>query len=70
LIFVFEAQVDRLKKKILQLLNINEMLEKEQGIYIAHKNDNIDQALGTFINNYPERERMSIMFLRESEGVY
>jgi hypothetical protein len=70
LIFVFETQVDRLKKKILQLLNINEMLEKGQGIYIAHKNDNIDQALGTFINNYPERERMSIMFLRESEGVY
>jgi hypothetical protein len=26
--------------------------------------------LETFINKYPEREEMKIMFLRESEGVY
>lgn len=27
-------------------------------------------ALAEFLNSYPERERMKIMFLRESEGVY
>ena len=39
-------------------------------IYIAHKTDRIDQALANFINKYPERKQMGIMFLRESEGVY
>jgi hypothetical protein len=27
-------------------------------------------ALSKFINKYPERKNMNIMFLRESEGVY
>ena len=26
--------------------------------------------LGDFINSYPERDNLKIMFLRESEGVY
>ena len=26
--------------------------------------------MSNFINKYPERKRMNIMFLRESEGVY
>lgn len=26
--------------------------------------------LADFINNYPDRHRLKIMFLRESEGVY
>lgn len=47
-----------------------EMLEKNQAIYIPKKNDTIDKALANFINKYPEREKMNILFLRESEGVY
>ena len=27
-------------------------------------------ALGQFLNEYPERDQIKIMFLRESEGVY
>ena len=41
-----------------------------QAVYIAHKNDRIDLVLGNFLNRYPERKKMNIMFLRESEGVY
>jgi len=41
-----------------------------QAVYIPKKLDKIDVAVGNFINNYPERDRMSIIFLRESEGVY
>ena len=26
--------------------------------------------MGNFLNGYPEREKMKILFLRESEGVY
>jgi len=39
-------------------------------IYHSRKNDNIDKAMETFINKYPEREKLKILFLRESEGVY
>ena len=46
------------------------MLLKNQAIYIAKKNDSIDMALSNFINKFPEREKMNILFLRESEGVY
>lgn len=38
--------------------------------YISHKGDNIDTQLGKFITKYPEKEKMKILFLRESEGVY
>lgn len=39
-------------------------------IYHANPRDKIDVALGDFINTFPEREQLKIMFLRESEGVY
>ena len=26
--------------------------------------------MGAFVNKFPEREKLNIMFLRESEGVY
>jgi hypothetical protein len=51
-------------------MDLIENLEKGQCIYIAHKNDKIDFLLANFINKYPERKKMGIMFLRESEGVY
>lgn len=38
--------------------------------YYHRQGDEIDEALGQFINSYPEREKMKIMFLRESQGVY
>ena len=39
-------------------------------VYIAKKNDKIDKALSEYMNSFPERSQMKIMFLRESEGVY
>ena len=41
-----------------------------QAIYIGHRKDKVDIVLGNFINTFPEREQMKILFLRESEGVY
>ena len=38
--------------------------------YIPHSGDPTDEALSSFINTHPEGEKMKIMFLRESEGVY
>ena len=34
------------------------------------KDDPIDKKIAEFINNYPERQKLKIMFMRESEGVY
>ena len=58
------------EEKIQELLDLNEALEKNQAIYIAKKNDKIDKTLGNYLNKYPEREQMKIMYLRESDGVY
>ena len=41
-----------------------------QAIYIGHRKAKVDIVLGNFINTFPEREKMKILFLRESEGVY
>ena len=34
------------------------------------KEDAVDKKLAEFINNYPERSKLKIMFMRESDGVY
>ena len=47
-----------------------ELKTVENKIYYANKKDKIDACLGNFLNNFPEREKIKIMFLRESEGVY
>lgn len=46
------------------------MLEKNQAIYIAKKHDTVDRALADFVNKFPERKKMNILFIRESAGVY
>ena len=48
----------------------NQLIKDGYGIYHAFKEDHIDQALGEFLNQYPEQSHLKIMFLRESEGVY
>ena len=45
-------------------------LKGKMSIYIPVKDDQIDLKLAEFINNYPERQKLKILFLRESEGVY
>lgn len=39
-------------------------------VYLPNESDDVDMALASVINNHPEKEKMKIMFLRESEGVY
>ena len=39
-------------------------------VYIPVKGDAIDQKLAEYINNYPDRQKLKIMFMRESSGVY
>ena len=56
-----------------KLVDTNYNLENKQPIYIGKKFDKIDLALAEFLNtglNQIERDKMQIIFLRESEGVY
>jgi hypothetical protein len=45
-------------------------LKSRIAIYIPVKEDSVDKKLAEFINNYPDRSKLKIMFMRESEGVY
>ena len=38
--------------------------------YIPKRCDEVDEALANFINTFPNRDFIKILFLRESEGVY
>jgi len=41
------------------LLKANEELEKNQAIYIGHRESKIDKELGKFINRkFPEKDRL------------
>lgn len=39
-------------------------------VYVPMKDDAIDKKLAEFLNNFPDRSRLKVMFLRQSEGVY
>lgn len=45
-------------------------LKQRIAVYIPVKEDQIDRKLAEYINNYPERNKLKIMFMRESSGVY
>ena len=58
-----EVEIETLKNYIIEL-------KQRIAVYIPVKEDPIDKRLAEFINNYPERQKLKIMFMRESEGVY
>ena len=45
-------------------------LQQRISVYIPVKNDIIDKKLAEFINNFPERKELKIMFVRDSQGIY
>jgi len=45
-------------------------LKSRIAVYIPVKEDKIDKRIAEYINNYPDRQKLKIMFMRESEGVY
>ena len=58
-----EEEVVALKSYILEL-------KARVAIYIPIKEDPLDVKLAEYINNYPDRAKLKIMFMRESAGVY
>ena len=45
-------------------------LKARVAVYVPVKDDAVDLKVAEFINNYPDRNRLKIMFMRESTGVY
>jgi hypothetical protein len=39
-------------------------------VYIPIRGSEVDMRLAEWINNYPDRSKLKIMFCRQSEGVY
>ena len=70
--------VDKMKAledQVEDLMNENERLKAllqtaKNQVYVERKNDETDRKLTNFICSYPEREKLKILFIRESEGVY
>lgn len=58
-----ELEVETLKQYIVDL-------KGRISVYIPVKDDVIDKRLAEYINNFPDRNKLKVMFLRESEGVY
>ena len=72
----FRAEIEDLRSQIKNdeneaiIASLNERINELLTVYLPSKGDSTDEALANFINKFPEREQMKIMFLRESEGVY
>ena len=58
-----ESEVQTLKQYIVDM-------KSRIAIYIPVKDSPVDSKLAEYINNYPDRKKLKIMFMRESEGVY
>ena len=52
------------------MVDVENLMKGTQAICIGHKMDKVDAHLANYINQYPERDRIKVLILRESEGVY
>jgi hypothetical protein len=66
----YEAELAGANNEIEQLRQYIIDLKSRIAVYIPVKNDLIDKKLAEYINNYPDRQKLKIMFMRESEGTY
>ena len=58
-----ENEIEQLRGYIIDL-------KSRIAVYIPVKGDPTDKRLAEYINNYPDRQKLKIMFMRETEGVY
>ena len=59
----YEGELETLKLYIIDL-------KHRIAVYIPVKSDVVDTKLAEYINNYPDRKKLKVMFMRESDGVY
>jgi hypothetical protein len=65
-----EMEIEGLYDEISTLKQYVIDLKSRIAVYIPVKNDVTDRKLAEYINNFPDRSRLKVMFMRESAGVY
>lgn len=72
-----EEQNDRLNKELTVTREEIETyrtyiteLKQRIAVYVPVKTDMIDRKIAEWVNNYPDRSKLKVMFVREAEGVY
>lgn len=63
----------QLKEDENEILNMKDQikeLRQKVAVYCAVKTDLIDRKLADFINNWHDKHKLKLLFLRESEGIY
>jgi len=65
-----EAENASLRSEVMSLVHQLKEVTSRIAVYIPVKSDPVDSKLAEFINNYPDRKKLKIMFMRESQGVY
>ena len=63
-------KANRISLELLEQLNTQIIVEYGSLIYYPVKSDEIDCQLADYLNNYPDRSKLLVMFVRESPGVY
>ena len=65
-----EQEIGRLNTEVNTLKAYVLDLKARIAVYIPMKGDTVDRKLAEYINNFPDRSQLKIMFIRESAGVY
>ena len=64
------SEIHHLRIEIETYRNYITDLKSRIAVYVPVKNDIIDGRIAEYINHYPDRTKLRVMFLRESEGIY
>jgi len=64
------SEVESMRAEIETYRNYIIDLKARIAVYIPVKDDLIDKRIAEYINNYPDRQNLKVMFMRESNGVY
>lgn len=64
------SEIEVLRTEIDNYRNYIVDLKSRIAVYVPVKTDLIDKRIAEYINNYPDRSKLKIMFSREAEGVY
>ena len=68
------SDVSKIKKQTSELTQeltrLNKFIKEMNGRYVPYVGDEIDLALADFINSSYDNDKMKVMFIRLSEGVY
>lgn len=59
-----------MQENIERLTNFSIIMKANVSIYVPMKDDPVDEKVAEYLNNVTDRQKLKIMFLRESSGVY